>query len=243
MTSDPRRMLGRYLTKPIYRTWEEVMTDDDTQETVTVERSELLWKEGTELTQDVLAELRFFVEAGEVKEVEVSNQQRKGVCTTDGYVTPYVVKADVEGKAMNVLTHAAGVENAIEIAKDYLELNVTGLYELESVKRYVDAVVLTDEGNDVYQEGAAAMRWYKINARVTRDCKGEEMVRMGLFLVFAKTAADAERIINDYVRENAADDDKERLSASIEESGMVNVKMYVPREFSDVYTYGEEEGR
>lgn len=76
VTSDPTKMLNMYLSKSVYKTWSEDFIDEDTQETITIERNELLFTRGTLIDQDTLAQIRFSMEADGIKEVEVSNQKR-----------------------------------------------------------------------------------------------------------------------------------------------------------------------
>lgn len=65
-----------YLAKRVLKTWEESFIDEDTGETVTIERNEILFDRGTLIDQDTLAKIRFSMEADGIKEVEVSNQNR-----------------------------------------------------------------------------------------------------------------------------------------------------------------------
>ena len=63
-TSDPRRMLNKYLTRHVCKTWKEDFIDEDTQEAVTIERNEVLFQRGTLIDQDVLAKIRFSMMRG-----------------------------------------------------------------------------------------------------------------------------------------------------------------------------------
>ena len=76
VTSDPKKMLNMYLAKRVLKTWEESFIDEDTGETVTIERNEILFDRGTLIDQDIW---RKFVSAWKLtvsREVEVSNQNR-----------------------------------------------------------------------------------------------------------------------------------------------------------------------
>ena len=67
VTSDPKKMLNMYLAKHVLKTWEESFIDEDTGETVTIERNEILFDRGTLIDQDTLAKLRFSMEADGIK--------------------------------------------------------------------------------------------------------------------------------------------------------------------------------
>ncbi len=76
VTSDPKKMLNMYLSKRVLKTWTEDFIDEDTGETVSIERNEVLFERGTLIDQDTLAQIRFSMEADGIKDVEVSNQKR-----------------------------------------------------------------------------------------------------------------------------------------------------------------------
>ena len=63
VTSDPKKMLNMYLAKRVLKTWEESFIDEDTGETVIIERNEILFDRGTLIDQDTLAKIRFSMEA------------------------------------------------------------------------------------------------------------------------------------------------------------------------------------
>lgn len=144
VTSDPKKMLGRFLVNKVCRKWTETFIDEATGETVPVERSEILFEKGTLITQDNLAKIRFYMAEGAFDEVEVSNQQRCSFEMQCSYLYPYMAKVQVKDKKMNVLLYATGVENAIEIMKDYIELNFEGKFKILMVKEYDTCIVLID---------------------------------------------------------------------------------------------------
>lgn len=144
-TNDPKRMLGRYLVNRLCRTWTETFIDEDTGETVTLERHELLFGKGTLITQDNLAKIRFFMAEGSVNEVEVSNQRRACFEMLNARFYPYVAQVTIGDKRKKVLLYATGVENAITIIKDYVELNFEGMFKISMVKEFESCIVLLDK--------------------------------------------------------------------------------------------------
>ena len=52
VTSDPKKMLNMYLAKRVLKTWEESFIDEDTGETVNIERNEVLFDRGSLIDQD-----------------------------------------------------------------------------------------------------------------------------------------------------------------------------------------------
>lgn len=144
-TNDPKRMLGRYLVNRLCRTWTETFIDEDTGDTVPIERRELLFDKGTLITQDNLAKIRFFMAEGSVNEVEVSNQRRACFEMLNARFYPYVAQVTIGGKRKKVLLYATGVENAITIIKDYVELNFEGMFNISMVKEFESCIVLLDK--------------------------------------------------------------------------------------------------
>lgn len=70
-TSDPKRMLNKYIASRVLKTWKEDFVDDSTGEVVSIERNEVLFDKGTLIDQDTLAQIRFYMQEGSIKEVEV----------------------------------------------------------------------------------------------------------------------------------------------------------------------------
>lgn len=144
-TNDPKRMLGRYLVNRLCRTWTETFIDEDTGDTVPIERNELLFDKGTLITQDNLAKIRFYMAEGSVNEVEVSNQRRACFEMLNERFYPYVAQVTIGDKRKKVLLYATGVENAITIIKDYVELNFEGMFNISMVKEFESCIVLLDK--------------------------------------------------------------------------------------------------
>lgn len=144
VTSDPAKMLNMYLAKDVYKTWNEDFIDEDTQETITIERNELLFTRGTLIDQDTLAQIRFSMEADGIKEVEVSNQKRMAFENENKCLYPYIAQAQVGDKKYKLLLYATGLENVIDILKDYIELNYQSGFTLTMAKEFDSCIILTD---------------------------------------------------------------------------------------------------
>ena len=119
VTSDPKKMLNMYLAKRVLKTWEESFIDEDTGETVTIERNEILFDR---------------MEADGIKEVEVSNQNRLAFENENKFLYPYLAQAQIGDKKHKFLLYATGLENSCSILKDYIELNYMFGFTLTMVK-------------------------------------------------------------------------------------------------------------
>ena len=144
VTSDPKKMLNMYLAKRVLKTWEESFIDEDTGETVTIERNEILFDRGTLIDQDILAKIRFSMGADGIREVEVSNQNRLAFENENNVLYPHIAQAEIGGKKSKFLLYATGLENACLILKDYIELNYLFGFTLTMVKEFDSCVILTD---------------------------------------------------------------------------------------------------
>ena len=133
-----------YLAKRVLKTWEESFIDEDTGETVTIERNEILFDRGTLIDQDTLAKIRFSMEADGIKEVEVSNQNRLAFENENKFLYPYLAQAQISDKKYKFLLYATGLENACLILKDYIELNYQFGFTLTMIKEFDSCVILTD---------------------------------------------------------------------------------------------------
>lgn len=279
VTSEPKRMLGRFLVNKVCRKWTETFIDEATGETVPVERSEILFDKGTLITQDNLAKIRFYMAEGAFDEVEVSNQQRNSFEMQCSYLYPYMAKVQVKGKKMNVLLYATGVENAIEIMKDYIELNFEGMFKILMVKEYDTCIVLIDrlkgvkysfeedfclgkisadeflealvvqvdeEGRQADEKEKVGMKWYKISAKVVTHDEEGDFENLYSFVVKSSSAERGNMLINIYLKEEQDKQEKKaiekgelfekkEITAAIEESNIMSVGCFIPKEFSEVY--------
>lgn len=195
-TSDPARMLNKYLVHDLMRKWTEEFLDEDTGTVVPVERSETLYTAGTLITQDVLAAIRFHMEAGDIQEVEVSNQQRMGFEYKSTYPHTWTVQAEVGDRKQKFLLHATGLQNALEAVKDYAELHYKGGFTFTAAKKFDVAVVLVDTLKKFTRDDAA--------------------------LAYLKDEMDAA----EYMKKEAADDGDDKASAEGMKFYQVDAKIH-----------------
>lgn len=122
-TSDPKEMLGKYLPKPVYKVWTEDFLDEDTNEVVPIERRELIMKTDGVITQDKLQELMFAIQAGDIKDVEVSDMDVQQInVQTAPYLIPYSLELERWGVEIikdHYVCYAQDVNQAIRIATEF----------------------------------------------------------------------------------------------------------------------------
>lgn len=144
VTDNPKKMLGKWVARRAIRTWTEDFIDKDTNETVSVERNEILLERGTYISQDVLASINFMMQEGSLKEVEVSNQNRQGLLLENRSMFPYKAVAKIDDKRKSFLLYATSVANALVILVDYIELHYKGGFEITDIKELDYCVILVD---------------------------------------------------------------------------------------------------
>ena len=143
-TSDPKQMLNKWMPEGVTKKWTEDFLDEDTQEVVSVERSERLFERGTLIDQDVLAKINFYIQAGEIKEVEVSNQKRLAFENKNTYLYPWQATAFIKDKKYKFLLYGNSITNVVEILKDYIELNFSSAFRIIMAKEMDSCIILVD---------------------------------------------------------------------------------------------------
>lgn len=161
VTDDPKRMLDKYLTKRVIQKWTEDFIDEDTGKIVQIERSQVLFEAGRWIDQNLLQQLTFHLQAGDIKEVEVSNQNRRAWEYDCSTLRPWLVQALIGEKKVKMLMYAVSVANVLEIAKDYIELHHAGSFRLNMVKEIDTNVILEDNFNKAKAELADKERAFK----------------------------------------------------------------------------------
>lgn len=144
VTSDPKKMLGKWVARRALKTWTEDFIDDTTGKTVSVERNDVLLERGTYISQDVLCTINFMMQEGSLKEVEVSNQNRQGTLLENRSIFPYKAVAKIDSKRKTFLLYANSIANALLILVDYIELHCKGGFEITDIKEMEFCVVIID---------------------------------------------------------------------------------------------------
>lgn len=223
ITSDPKKMLGKFVARRAMRTWFEDMIDKDTGETISIERHEVLLERGTYIDQDQLCSINFMLQEGSLKEVEVSNQNRQGVLLTSTSLFPFKAVVKIDDKKKTFLLYASSVANALVILVDFIELNFKGKFEITKVEEMDYCVVIIDrlkpaearklELDTAYLKGDISMETFvegtidKIqsgNPDVEEDTKNEKEGNIEsdhTFIVQTISAVRANMLIEKYLRD------------------------------------------
>lgn len=144
-TLEPKKMLNMYLAGKVIKTYKEDFVDQDSGEVVSIDRTEPLFAKGTLINQDVLARIRFAIEAGDIKEpIEVTNQNREAYEYKNTFLQLWIAKVQVDNRCIKFLLHGQNIDNVLLILRDYIELNYKGGFTIRDVKEFKDYVILED---------------------------------------------------------------------------------------------------
>ena len=256
-TSDPKKMLGKYLPNSVVKTWVEDFMDADTGEVVSIDRTEVLFNRGTLITQDVLAQIQFSMAAGEITEVEVSNQRRLACEAKNTSLYPFTATVVLRGRNVKFLLYAQGVENVLEILRDYIELNFSDNFAFSQIKVMNHCVILNDTLRSMGEKGTEedecvkAKRFFQLDLRVSfKDDDSDDDAEKSVPATFIVNTIDVEHALNaiqlylnneeqktaeKYEREHR-EYAKREFALSIEKAGPYAVNYFVPKEFSEVYS-------
>lgn len=182
-TLDTSKMLNMYLAERVDKKWKEDFIDEDTGQTVTVERKSPLYVKGTLINQDVLAKIKFDISAGDINDpILVSNQCRDGYEYRNTKLQPWMAKAEFDDKTVKFLLYGQNIDNAMLILRDYIELNYKGGFTFTEVKEFDDCVILEDTLSDkmqqddiatAYLRGEIDMNSYLTASLNATECKEE----------------------------------------------------------------------
>lgn len=144
ITDQPSRMLNKYLAETLVRKWTEEFIDEDTGKIQSIERSEIILERGTLLDQDKIATIRFYMQEGSVKQVEVSNQKRMAWAVRNSRMYLYKARVTIGKRLSTFILYAQSVQNALIILTDFIELNFKSHFCIDSVAEFDSCIVLTD---------------------------------------------------------------------------------------------------
>ena len=148
-TRKPEEMLGKYLARPVVKKWIEDFKDEETGEIVSVERSEVLFNSGTEITQDVLVKLRFSMEADGIETVCVT--ELPPVVKRETARTSHIVTISNSFRSAKVFVRGCRTpEDAAQLVCDYhsvypIECMGRGSFYVVESRTTADQFVFSDE--------------------------------------------------------------------------------------------------
>lgn len=245
-SDDPKKMVGKYTAEAVLRTYTEDFLDEADGTIHSIERHETIIRKGEQITNDMVPKILFYMQEGGLKDILVSNQNRKTEPYLRPHLVPYIVSVRVGRQPRKVIVQATSMRMALQIVADHTELKDTeGAYEITSAKMANEFVIIEDtlrklereelEANqdpmdrDLIQEHKnkkaeeqeeqdPANRYYQIDARVSVivDEHDRDMQVPRSFLVKVQDADLAKVLITKWIRKNIREQGKDADKAKIE---------------------------
>ena len=252
-TSDLKEMSGKYLAANVVREWPETFLDKDTGEAVEVTRTELIMRKGELLTPENVSTINFYIQTGDVKTVTVTNIKRSGEFVEVGKDTIWSIVVTGGGytKKRKYILFAQSLDQALIIARDYLEQTLVGTFKIEAAKSYSSCIVIPDDnfkkiatdkdGNVVEDENVILPDFYNVQTSV----KTKDNTREYTWLLLATSVDDAKARIHKYIdtkiqEAKGESEEWEDYELTVLSGTCASVKCVIPKEFSIAYFKWEE---
>lgn len=151
-TDDTRRMVGKFFASNVFKTWYEDVLDSDTGEVISIERNNLLFEVGKYIDEETAQSISFHIQCGDITDVEVSNQRRIARPDKRYSLLPFKATAVIGNKRKSFILQAQSATLAIEVVTDFIELNFTSRFVVDSVKAMPGCIILNDRFRRAVEE-------------------------------------------------------------------------------------------
>lgn len=228
-TSDPKHMEGSVLAQDAKRTWKEDFVDEDSGEIVTVDRCEVVMSRGRILTKEDVAQIMFYIQSGDIKDVLISNQLRTGV--ESNYSHKYVVsiKFCINDKLVLYIMGATSAGMAYQIAADYSEQKVKGPFRVCDIKENDCYLV---QSNKKYRDNEQPS-YYIVTISTQFDMDPKPL--KSKYLVLAINADEASSIVQALRAKQREEEGTEPLDEKVIKIEPSQVDEIVPKNFCKEY--------
>lgn len=189
-TDDTRRMVGKFVASNVVKTWYEDVLDKSTGEVMSIERNNLLFEVGKYIDEETAQSISFYLQCGDIADVEVSNQRRIAKPHKRYTMLPFKATAVIGKKRKSFILQAQSAALAIEVVTDYIELNFSSAFVVDSVKAMPGCIILNDRfrraveevegGNEAGEETPDGeeeredTKYYRIEADITAKHEDED---------------------------------------------------------------------
>lgn len=199
-TDKPAEMVGFYLAEPLTKKWKEDFTDADTGEVITIDREEIILRRGVLVTAEQAQSISFYYQCGDIaKPLKLTNQRRQAEEYNGTGLKPYKVSAIINDKRHKFILEAQTVELAMEVARDWIELNYNGWFTIVGATALSNVILLNSTMERYNDQGEAeevcgtgetdgeTTRYYMADAEVQIKYFGEDEPEEHKFTFIVKT--------------------------------------------------------
>lgn len=248
-TSDPKKMLNKYLPHNVLKKWNEDFTDSSTGEIVSIERSQVITSSGR-ITQDKLQEIMFAIQSGDIEDVEVCNEDIQDmILYMPKYQTAYMVEIPIMSAGGVVknhfVTYAQTIPQAIVITAEFGQMH-RGFHDWVKAKKVVpvDAIIIPDDHACIPEEDRtpAYERKEYFKVQVRSEWMEEDELRKcdEYYIIAAEEVGQAKERVALYLdilkaEREAKGDRGPKVTTTIRKAVPFEVDCIVPKEFSELY--------
>ena len=245
-TANPKTMEGKYIAEETRKTWTETFIDKDTGTEIPIERHEKLFKKGELLTKDKICEVMFHIQAGDIKDIAVTETNFDAVRFITDNLIPWEVTISHGGASViksMYLVRAQSVEKAITVAHDYagMYLGLSGWTAVRQVK-YNDYNIIEDSDEcipeDAPQDPDADYEYFKVTVqgRFFYDDNDYPTKVNTVFIVKAQNVGEAKERVNEYYQKKNQEELKsQRNSYAIMKAVPYETEGIVPLSYCELY--------
>ena len=267
-TNKAEEMLHKYLAESAVKTWTENFVDEDTGETVPVERNEVIFDRGTYIDESLLPKIMFSIQSEELKTVKVC-ENKPLVKRHNMQVRRYIVKLSDGLHNCNVYTTRAKTpEDAAQMVCDFYTIyglpTLSGNFSvIDSAATGLQLLYKEDLGKayweDLYNISHADIerrvnnaqkilpppyqleRFFKVNVCIWDEGEDKYEKITCNYIVPALVLSDAERLVKDYLEEKDSRNCRERIN-DITSISKANIDFAIPQSYAKAWfmkKYGE----
>ena len=260
-TNKPEEIFHKYLAESAVKTWTEDFVDEDTGETVPVERHEVIFDRGTYIDESLLPKIMFSIQSEELKTVKVCDKKPLAK-RHNMQVRRYIVKLSDGLHNCNVYTTRAKTpEDAAQMVCDYY--TIYGLPTLSGNFSVIDSAATglrllykEDLGKayweDLYNISHADIerrvnntqkilpppyqleRFFKVNVCIWDEGEDKYEKITCNYIIPALVLSDAERLVKDYLEEKDSRSGRERIN-DITSISKANIDFAIPQSYAKAW--------
>ena len=267
-TNKPDEIFHKYLAESAVKTWTEDFVDEDTGETTSIERREVIFDRGTYIDESLLPKIMFSIQSEELKMVKVC--ENKPLVKRDNMnVRRYIVKlADASHNCNVYTTRAKTPEDAAQMVCDYytiyglptllgnfsvIDSSTTGLrllYKEEFGEEYWDDMYqtrhvvlesLVNNTDKVLPPPFSQNRFFKVSVCLWDEAEGKFSKSTSNYIIPALTLEDATTLMKNYLNEMDSRRGSESLY-DITSISKANIDFAIPQSYAKAWfmkKYGE----
>ena len=267
-TNKAEEMLHKYLAEHAVKTWTENFVDQDTGETVPVERHEVIFDRGTYIDESMLPKIMFSIQSEELKTVKVC-ENKPLVKRHNMQVRRYIVKLSDGLHNCNVYTTRAKTpEDAAQMVCDFYTIyglpTLSGNFSvIDSAATGLQLLYKEDLGKayweDLYNISHADIerrvnnaqkilpppyqleRFFKVNVCIWDEGEDKYEKITCNYIIPALVLSDAESLVKDYLEEKDSRSGRERIN-DITSISKANIDFAIPQSYAKAWfmkKYGE----